>query len=86
MQTGLLLIETTLEQLVVDAIDNLVFQLALVLNLKRLHHVSIGHHSLLASHVGDCDQLKLLLLRGFQWQVLSSVLSVCAHSVVGEKI
>ena len=86
MQTTVLLVESTLEQAVVNALDYLVLELAHVRDLEHLHHVTVGDDGLLGGHIGDGNQLKLAELDRFKGKVATGVLAVGRNGVVCEKI
>ena len=76
VQTTVLLVESTLKQAVVNALDNLVFELAHVLDLEHFHHITVRDDGLLGGHIGDGNQLELAELDGFKGKVATEVLVV----------
>ena len=60
------LVESTLQQVGVDAVNNLIFELANVCDSKCLHHFIVRYHGLLGGHVSNGNHLQLLLLRGLK--------------------
>ena len=84
MQAVVFLIETACQQVVVDAVDYFVFQLAHVLYLQGLHHLSVGHYCLFGGHVCNSDQFKLAELGRLKGKVGAWALLVSIDSLVGE--
>ena len=66
VQRSLLLVQPCFEELVLEAENDFVFQLADVVDAQGLHELVVGHDGLPGGNIGDGDELEFPDLRGFQ--------------------
>ena len=86
VESFVFLVEATLQQVVVDTVNNFILKLSDVLNAQYAHHVVIGHDCLLGRHVCNSNQLKLFLLSFFEWEISAWVLLILRDCLEGKQI
>ena len=86
MKSPILLVQPRLDELVLKAEDDLIFQLADIIEAEGLHEGVIGHNRLLRCNVSNGDELELLYLRRLQRKEARLALFILNDRIVGEKI
>ena len=86
MQASFLLIQLSLEQIVVYTRDYLVLNLADITNAKFLTNCIVAEQRVLGCHIDDGDHLKFLELHCFQVKILSFVSVVLRDCIIGEQV
>ena len=84
MKALFLLVQLTLEQIVVNASDDLVFELSDVIDAQLLADILVTQESILGRHVNDGDHFELLNLSRLEVQVLGFVGIVLGNCFIGE--
>lgn len=86
VQSPVLLVKFCFKQLVLQAQDDLVLELADIIQIQSLHELIVGYNCLLRCDVRNCDKLELFDLGRLEGQVARLTSLILDNRAVGEKI